>query len=140
MTIDTLRTVSVERIGFARYRATNAAGDTIEIGEGGHAFSAVELFLASMASCAAADVDYITSKRAEPASFTVEARGNKIRDEQGNRLVNLELIFSVAFPLGEAGDSARAVLPIAMEQSHQRLCTVSRTVQIANDLEFKVRA
>ena len=33
------------------------------------------------------------------------------------------------FPEGEAGDRARERLPRAIEQSRDRLCTVSRTVQ-----------
>ncbi|MFN2487460.1 MAG: hypothetical protein ABR609_12795 [Acidimicrobiia bacterium] len=103
MSEETLRTVTVERIGFARCRATNVEGVSIEIGDG--AFSAVELLLAAMASCAAADVDSITNKLAEPVSFSVTAKGNKIRDEHGNRMVNLALDFTVTFP------TTRKVMP-----------------------------
>jgi len=134
MSEETLRTVTVERIGFARYRATNVKGVSIEIGDG--AFSAVELLLAAMASCAAADVDSITNKRAEPVSFSVTAKGNKIRDEHGNRMVNLALDFAIAFPDGPEGDAAQAVLPRAVEQSRDRLCTVSRTLALPNELTF----
>jgi uncharacterized OsmC-like protein len=135
---DTLRSVRIERIGFARYRATNKRGDTIEIGEGGNAFSAVELLLASMAACAAADVDHITSKRAEPDKFSVEARGDKVRDENGNHLINLRVTFDVQFPAGTEGDSACAALPIAVEQARDRLCTVSRTIALPNDVAMGV--
>jgi putative redox protein len=137
MSEKSLRSVTVERIGLARFRATNSAGDTLEVGEGGHAFSAVELLLTAMATCAACDVDYITSRRAEPTSFSVEARGDKIRDQQGNRLVNMEVTFRVAFPEGDAGDLARRVLRVAISQSRARLCTVSRTVQVANEVGFR---
>ncbi len=135
---DTLRTVTVDRIALARYRATNVRGDTIEIGEGGNALSAVELLLAAMACCSAADVDYITSKRSEPEIFSVEARGDKIRDEQGNRLINLGVDFKIDFPRGNSGERARAVLPRAVEQTRDRLCTVSRTIALPNDLTFRI--
>ncbi|CAN5267930.1 OsmC family protein [soil metagenome] len=137
MSQETLRTVTLERISFARFRVTNGAGDSIEVGEGGGAFSAVELLLAALASCSAADVDYITNKSAEPEKFALEARADKIRDEHGNRLTNVELNFEIEFPEGEAGDSARAVLPRAVAQSRDRLCTVARTLALPNELTFR---
>ncbi len=36
--------------------------------------------------CTAVDVDILTSRRAEPDSFTVEVGAEKIRDADGNRL------------------------------------------------------
>jgi putative redox protein len=133
-----MRAVTIERIGFARYRAINRRGDSIEVGEGGGALSAVELLLAALASCAGSDVEHITSKRAEPVNFSIEARGDKIRDEQGNRLINLRLDFKIDFPEDDAGDRARAVLPSAVAQTRDRLCTVSRTIALPNYLTFTV--
>jgi uncharacterized OsmC-like protein len=37
--------------------------------------------------------------------------------------------FHVEFPEGPEGDRARAILPRAVRLSHDRLCTVSRTVE-----------
>ena len=138
MSPETLRTVTVDRIALARYRVTNVAGDSIEVGEGGGALSAVELLLAAMACCAASDVDHITSKRSEPETFSVEAHGDKTRDEEGNRLINLGLDFKIDFPEGDGGERARAVLPRAVEETRDRLCTVSRTIALPNDLTFRV--
>ncbi|MBO0840314.1 MAG: OsmC family protein [Sciscionella sp.] len=127
------RSVLVTRTALGRYQATNTRGGVIDFGTGEDAdddFTPVELLLVALAGCSAADVDFITVKRAEPTSFTVSARGDKIRDEQGNRLVDLRLVFDVRFADDEAGEAARAVLPRALAQSHDRLCTVSRTVEL----------
>jgi uncharacterized OsmC-like protein len=90
----------------------------------------VELLLAAIAGCTGLDVEYITGKRAEPLFFRTPARADKIRDEDGNRLTNIEVRFEVEFPAGEGGDAAREVLPSALQRSHDRLCTVSRTVEL----------
>jgi uncharacterized OsmC-like protein len=44
--------------------------------------------------------------------------------------VNLVVEFAITFPEGEAGDKARETLPRAVKMSHDRLCTVSRTVEL----------
>ncbi|RZS40844.1 putative OsmC-like protein [Herbihabitans rhizosphaerae] len=136
MAEETLRSVSMERIGHGRYRVTNRRGGTIEIGTGGRDgdedtdFTPVELLLAAIGGCGAIDIDFITAKRAEADTFTVTVTGDKIRDESGNRMTNLAITYDIAFPDGEAGDAARGVLPRAVQQSHDRLCTVSRTVEL----------
>jgi putative redox protein len=137
---ETLRRVDIERVGLGRYRATNARGATLLFGsDDADDFSAVELFLVALGGCGAADVDYIASKRAEPESFTVTVTSDKIRDEAGgNRLINLAVTYRVSFADGEAGDEARAVVPRAVAQSHDRLCTVSRTVQTGTPVETRI--
>ena len=70
-------------------------------------------------------------------SFTIAARGDKVRDDHGNHLVNLQITFDAQFPGGAAGDSARDFLPTAMDKSHDWLCTVSRTVQLETPVEFR---
>ena len=133
----TLRSVEIERLSLGRYRATNVRGGTVTIGGGGDTeFTPVELFLAAIGGCGAADVDYITNKRAEPESFRVTVTGDKIRDDDGNRLTNLAVTFRVAFPAD--ADAAREVLPRAVTQSHDRLCTVSRTVQLGTPIEDRI--
>jgi uncharacterized OsmC-like protein len=94
-------------------------------------FTPVELLLAAIGGCTAIDVDYITSRRAEPTQFSVEVAGDKVRDEAGgNRMQNLRVEFTVTFPADADGDRAREALPRSLQQSHDRLCTVSRTVEL----------
>ncbi len=136
-TTDTLRSVELTRIGTHRFKATNRRGGVLPIGDGGDPdFSPVELLLAAVAGCAALDVDYITLKRAEPTGFDVHVQGDKVRDEDGNHLTNLRVVFDVSFPDGDAGDAARAVLQSAIERSRDRICTVSRTVALPTPVEM----
>src|SRR6476659_8674538 len=137
MTDDTLRSIDLTRLEKGRYEATNARGGTLVVGQGGadESFSPVELLLVAIAGCGAIDVDSITAKRAEPTRFDVRMSGDKIRDELGNRLTNLRLTFEVEFPDDEAGRAAYDVLPRAVQQSHDRLCTVSRAVEVGTPVE-----
>jgi uncharacterized OsmC-like protein len=134
---ESLRRIELSKIGEGRYKATNRRGGVLPIGSGADPdFSPVELLLAAIAGCSAIDVDLITGKRAEATTFEVSAEGAKIRDEQGNRLVDLRITFDVQFPDGEDGDRARAVLSRAIAQSRDRLCTVGRTVQVGGPIEY----
>jgi uncharacterized OsmC-like protein len=135
MTDNTLRSVTIERTRTGHFTATNPRGATISFGtssdpDGGADFTPVELLLAAIGGCTAADVDVATARHAEPTGFTVSVTGNKIGDESGNRMTDLVVTFSVAFPDGDLGDRARTILPRAVKTSHDRLCTVSRTVEI----------
>ena len=139
MSDDTLRSIELSRMGEARYKATNKRGGVLPIGSGDDPdFGPVELLLAALAGCAAIDVDLITGKRAQPLSFELRAQGDKVRDEHGNHLVNLKITFEIEFPEGEAGDKARAVLPRALAQTRDRLCTVTRTVALGAPVEFEI--
>jgi putative redox protein len=130
------RSVSLERVSKGVFDVTNVRGGTMRIGGGeSDDFTPVELLLAAIAGCSAVDVDYITVKRAEPLSFTVESTGEKVRDEQGNHMGGLTVRFSVTFPDGEAGDRAREMLPKAIQMSTDRLCTVSRTVELGAPID-----
>jgi putative redox protein len=130
MAEDTHRQVTIDRIANSRYTVTNARGGQITIGSGGTQFSPVELLLAAIGGCTAIDVDILTSRRAEPDNFQVEVGAEKVRDGNGNHLTDITVTFRLAFPDGEGGDKARAILPEAVRQSHERLCTVSRTVEL----------
>jgi putative redox protein len=135
-----LRHIDLVKMGEGRFKATNRRGGVVPVGSGADPdFTPVELLLAALAGCGAIDVDLITGKRAEATTFEVSADGEKIRDEQGNRLVNLRITFDVRFPEGEDGDRARAVLPRSIAQSRDRLCTVGRTVQLGGPIEYGVR-
>jgi putative redox protein len=137
MAEDTHRQVSIERIANSKYTVTNVRGGHMTIGTGSTAdtdFTPVELLLAAIAGCTAVDVDIVTSRRAEPESFEVTAEAEKIRDDKGNRLTDINVTFRVRFPDGEDGDKARAVLPDIVKKSHERLCTVSRTVELGTPM------
>jgi uncharacterized OsmC-like protein len=134
MSNDTLRAVHFERTANSKYLVHNVRGGTLSVGSGGETdtdFAPVELLLAALGTCSAIDVDIVTSRRAEPTEFRGVVRGDKIRDpEQGNRMENLVIEFTIRFPEGEDGDKAREALPRAVKMSHDRLCTVSRTVEL----------
>jgi uncharacterized OsmC-like protein len=135
------RHVSMSRLSKGHYEVVNERGGRIEIASGvepGPLFTPVELLLAAIGGCTAMDVDFITSKRSEPDRFDVRVRGDKVRDDRGNHLTGLRLTFDLAFPDDEGGAAAAAVLQSAVQASHDRLCTVSRTVEIGTPVEVEI--
>jgi putative redox protein len=46
--------------------------------------------------------------------------------------------FAIAFPAGEQGDKARAVLPDIAAKSHDRLCTVSRAIELGTPVRVRI--
>jgi putative redox protein len=134
------RSVSVERTSTGRFTISNERGGEITIGTGGDAdFTPTELLLGAIGGCTAIDVDVFTSRRSEPDRFLVVADGDKIRDGNGNRLTHLQVTFDLAFPDDAGGDAARALLPDAVQKSHDRLCTVGRTVELGTPVTTKIR-
>lgn len=135
-----LRSISLTRDAAGSFTATNARGGTLSFGSGDDdRFTPVELLLTAIAGCSSIDVDILTSRRAEPTQFTVTAAGEKLRDEQGNHMGPITVTFEVRFPDGEDGDKAREVLPDAIRRSHERLCTVSRTVMLPTEVTEEQR-
>jgi putative redox protein len=133
------RNVAVERIASGRFEAVNSRGGRIAFGTGGGTdFTPTELLLAALGGCTAIDVDVLTSRRAEPDSFEVLVDATKIRDENGNRLTDIEITFRLTFPAGEQGDEARAILPDVVRKSHDKLCTVGRTVELGTPITTKI--
>jgi uncharacterized OsmC-like protein len=133
------RAVRLERIGNGRYLITNDRGGQISIGTGQATdFTPVDLLLAGIGGCTAADVDALTSRRAEPASFEVLVDADKVRDEAGNHLAGIAVTFRIRFPEGERGNNARALLSDAVRKSHERLCTVSRTVELGTPIATRI--
>ena len=47
--------------------------------------------------------------------------------------------FQVRFPDGPEGDAAREVLPVAARHSHDRLCTVGRTLQLPTSVALRIQ-
>ncbi len=138
-TSESLRHVRIDRVRNSHYTATNVRGAAMSVGDGSdESFTPVELLLAAIGGCTAIDVDLVTSRRAEPEEFQVTVEGTKVRDDQGNRLTDIVVTFKVAFPAGEGGDNARAILPDIVKKSHERLCTVSRTVEIATPVTARI--
>ncbi|GAA1838524.1 OsmC family protein [Luedemannella flava] len=125
------RSITIERTPGGGHTVTNSRGGQLTFASGDDAaFTPVELLLAAIGGCTALDVAALTSRRAEPEEFRVEVSANKVRDEGGNRLTDIQVTFHVSFPDTPEGDAARGILPTAVQRSHDRLCTVSRTVEL----------
>jgi putative redox protein len=142
MTTDSARrSVRLERIENSRYVITNDRGGQISIGAGeGTDFTPVDLLLAGIGGCTAIDVDILTSRRAEPEAFEVLVDAEKVRDTAGNHLTDIVVTFRIKFPEDERGDKARALLPDAVKKSHERLCTVSRTVELGTPIASRIES
>ena len=133
-----LRRVTLTRDGVGRYTVRNDRGGSITTSSGTDELSPVELLLAGIAGCTAVDVDTVTTRRAEPEQFEVEVTADKVRDEHGNHLQEIEVRFRVRFPEGDGGDAAREMLPKLVQRSHDEWCTVSRTVELGTKVTATV--
>lgn len=139
MASDSARNVKITRTSPGHYTAVNRRGATLEFGDGSsEGFTPVDLLLAAIGGCTAIDVDIFTTRRAEPESFVVDVGGTKVRDDSGNRMEELSVTFRLKFPDGQGGDEARALLPDAVRRSHDRLCTVSRTVELGTPVTARI--
>jgi putative redox protein len=134
------RRVTLERVDTGVYRATNPRGAELTFGslmEDG--FTPVELLLAAIGGCSAVDVDLMTTRRAAPERFEVEVDAEKVVDDGGgNVLRDLRVTFRVTFPAGADGDKARDRLPVAVRNSHDRTCTVSRTIEAGTPVTVRI--
>jgi len=141
MPADSHRSVTITRTSAGRFTAVNSRGGVLHFGTGDvDDFTPVQLLLAAIGGCTAVDVDIFTTRRAEPESFVVEVDGEKARDEGGNRMEELSVTFRLKFPEGEGGDAARALVPDAVQRSHDRLCTVSRTVELGTPISTRIES
>ena len=82
--------------------------------------------------------DTLTSRRAEPEAFRIVVQASKVRDADGNHLTDIEVTYGVAFPPGGPGDEARAILPDVVKKSHDRLCTVGRTIELGTPVGTRI--
>lgn len=136
---DDHRRVRLERLDTGVYRATNPRGKQLVFGSRyDDGLSPVELLLAAIGGCTALDVDVVTGRRSEPTSFVVDVDAEKVRDEVGNILQDVRVTFRVTFPDDEDGQRAREVLPRAARTSHDRTCTVGRTVEAATTIALTI--
>jgi len=131
------RRVTLERLDEGIYLARNARGLELRFGsKDPDGFSPVELFMASIAACTAVDIDIVTGRRSTADTFESRIDATYVRDDLGNRLEDIRLTFHVTFPEGDAGDAARAILPKVAQTSHDKTCTVSRTVEIGTPIQL----
>lgn len=135
----THRWVTIDRLDEGVYLARNPRGGELRFGsKAGDGFSPVELLLTAIAGCSAVDVDVVTGRRSPAETFSARVDAQVVRDETGNVLEGITLTFHVTFPPGEAGDAARAILPRAVRTSHDRTCTVSRTVEAGRPVTVRI--
>ncbi|OMH29301.1 oxidoreductase [Tersicoccus phoenicis] len=137
-----LRSIDLTRDATGRYTARNATGAAVTFGRAEDLLSPVELLLAAIAGCSAIDVDTVTSRRTEPTEFRVEATGRKVVEDGASRVEDLRLSFRLAFDDDDAGRQAAGMVDRLVALSHDKNCTVSRTVEhgtpVANDVEVRV--
>jgi putative redox protein len=133
-------TVDLARLSQHHFEATNSRGGTLSFGrKKSGEFTPVELLLVAIAGCTAMDVDAITVKRSEPLRFQVSCSGHSTKSKHGNHVTDIAVDFDVEFPDSEGGRAARDVLEIAIRKSHDRLCTVTRTVELETPVDARLR-
>jgi putative redox protein len=136
---DSRRTVQLSRLGKHHFQATNSRGGTLSFGKSqAGEFTPVELLLVAIAGCTAMDVDAITMKRSEPSRFLLNCSGHYSRSVHGNHITDMKVDFDVEFPDDEGGRAAADVLEIAIRKSHDRLCTVTRTVELGTPIDAQL--
>jgi len=130
--------IELTRTGPGTFQASNGRGATISMGDPDSGlFTPVELLLAAVAGCAGVDVDVATSRHAEPTAFTITSVGEKATNGE-HILTKIVVRFHTEFPQGAGGDRARVILPRAITASHDRQCTVGRTVETGAPIDMAV--
>jgi putative redox protein len=133
-------TVNLSRLSQHHFEATNSRGGTVSFGRKWTGeFTPVELLLVAIAGCTAMDVDAITVKRSEPVRFQVSCSGHTTKSAHGNHVTDIHVDFDVEFPDTEEGRAAKDVLGKAIRKSHDRLCTVTRTVELSTPVDARLR-
>lgn len=135
-----IRSIELTRIAENHYRATAPSGASIEFGRGEGLMTPVELLLAAVAGCSSIDVDTVTSRHTEPTKFDVSATADKIDEDGASRVDNVHLDFDLAFPDDESGRTAAGMVERLVRLSHDKHCTVSRTVEHATPVRITSRA
>jgi putative redox protein len=129
-------TVNLSRLSQHHFEATNARGGSLSFGrKWAGEFTPVELLLVAIAGCTSMDVDAITVKRSEPTRFNVSCSGHSTKSAHGNHVTDIQVDFDVEFPYSEEGRAAVDVLDKAIRKSHDRLCTVTRTVELGTPVD-----
>ncbi len=133
------RSVRLERVAAGRYAVTNPRGGTVTLGRGQDSdYTPVELLLAAIAGCTSVDVDEVTARRSEPESFVVDCAAVKVSDELGNHLSGVDVTFRITFPDDESGAAAAGLVERVVRLSHEKLCTVSRSLMLPTPVRSHV--
>lgn len=134
-----LREVKIERTESRKYTATSlATGASMEFGQGEGLLTPVELLLAAIAGCSSIDVDVATARRSEPEKFEVAASGYKVTENSASRMEDIHLGFDLKFPDTEEGRKAAGMVERIVKLSHDKYCTVSRTVELGASVVSEV--
>ena len=134
-----IREVSIKRVESRKYQATSLeSGASLEFGQGEGLLTPVELLLAAIAGCSAIDVDVATTRRSEPENFEVKASGYKVSEDSASRMEDIRLGFDLKFPDTEEGRKAAGMVERTVKLSHDKYCTVSRTVELGASVQSEV--
>ncbi|MGO2067043.1 OsmC family protein [Glutamicibacter arilaitensis] len=134
-----IRVVNIERLEARKYKATSLeSGASLEFGQGEGLLTPVELLLAAIAGCSSIDVDVATTRRSEPEKFEVKASGYKVTEDSASRMEDIHLGFDLKFPDTEEGRKAAGMIQRIVKLSHDKYCTVSRTVELGAVVQSEV--
>ena len=132
------RSIELTRTAENHYRAQAPSGASVEFGRGERLMTPVELLLAAIAGCSSIDLDTVTSRHTQPTRFTVRAAGEKLDEDGASRLENIELSFDIAFPDDAEGRRVQDRIEQLVSLSHDKYCTVSRTVEHGAPVSFRI--
>lgn len=90
----------------------------------------------TVAECSAVNVDIVNSRRAEPKAFDVHVEGDRVNEDGASRLSEVRVRFDLSFPGTPEGNQARELVDNLIRISHEKDCTVSRTVENATRVKF----
>ncbi|KXU18625.1 OsmC family protein [Corynebacterium simulans] len=93
--------------------------------------------MAAVAGSAAVEVDVVTSQRAEPKSFDVHMEGDRVNEDGASRQSEVRVGFDLSFPDTPEGNQARKLVDNLIRISHEKDCTVSRTVENSTQVTFR---
>ncbi|MDD7385106.1 MAG: OsmC family protein [Actinomycetaceae bacterium] len=131
--------VELTRVDQQHYRASNGE-TTVDFGQGEGLFTPVQLLMAALAGCSAIDVDVATSRHAEPTEFSAAVDATYLHGEPDNHLEDVTLTFNVHFNTDdEEGRRAQNMVDKLVKLSHDRDCTVARTLMRETPVEVVVK-
>lgn len=126
--------VRVERTDDGGFRATNARGAEVRMGDGEEegAFTPVELLLAALGGCHIVTVEPLTAKRGHRLvrlAMTVSAD-----KAESNRLGPATVTYDVELPSEESAEVFRAVAG----RVHEKYCTVGRSLEEGTEVRLVI--
>lgn len=122
-----------------QFTATNVRGGTLQVGTGdSESFTPVELLLTALGGCAGLDMRIMLARRQEPSVFNVAVAGTKTRDELGNYIKDMKVTFEISLTDDDGGVARDAVQPL-MERTHERICIVSKTLELPSEIDFSAQ-